>query len=207
MKYLVSSITAVVMSFSTYASSIDFDYVELGYIQTDFDVSGFVKPKGIILQASKQFSNWYITGSYSNQEDEMRDIFAYDDIIENITVDYELSRFTLGGGYVYSIDDTTSLDFSAQVGQFKVESTYNQFSDSDTTDVILTHAQIRHLISDKFEVSAVVGFERFDDEESENNFVYGVGSRYYFTDQFSIGAYYKDADEFNDISINARYNF
>ena len=67
--------TVDVKSFSSFANTLNFDHVEVGYLQTDFDISGFVEPKGFNVVASKQFENWYITGSYSNQQDEMRETF------------------------------------------------------------------------------------------------------------------------------------
>ncbi|AIY67418.1 outer membrane protein [Pseudoalteromonas piratica] len=208
MKYIFSGIAVSILSFSSFANTLNFNHVEVGYLQTDFDISGFVEPKGFNLVASKQFENWYITGSYANQQDEMRETFTYGDYSETFTVDFDFSRYSFGGGYIYPINESTTLDFSAQLGQFKVKSSYNDMgSDSDTTDTFFTHAQIRHLLSDQFEVNALVGYERLHDDESENNFVYRVGAQYYFTNQFSVGLSYKDADEFNDIGISARYSF
>jgi hypothetical protein len=208
MKYIISSIAASVLSFSSFANTLNFDHVEVGYLQTDFDISGFVEPKGFNVVASKQFKNWYITGSYSNQQDEMRETFSFGDFSETVAIDFDLSRYSFGGGYIYPINEITMLDFSAQLGQFKAKSAYNNMaSDSDTTDTLFTHAQIRHLLSDQFEVNAMVGFERFHDDESENNFVYRVGTQYYFTNQFSVGLSYIDADEFKDIGFTVRYSY
>ena len=208
MKYIFSGIAASILSFSSFATTLNFDHVEVGYLQTDFEPSGFVEPKGFNVVASKQFENWYITGSYANQQDESRETFTYGNFSETYTIDFDVSRYSFGGGYIYPINENTMLDFSAQLGQFKIKSSYNNMgSDSDTADTLFSYAQIRHLLSDQFEVNALVGFERFHDDESENNFVYRVGAQYYFTNQISVGLSYKDADEFTDLGITARYSY
>ncbi len=139
-------------------------------------------------------------------------------------VDLDITRFELGLGYIYSLSDRTNLDFSAKIGQlkfevdssFSVEETYqdyvlesysDSYSDSETADILSANVQIRHLITDSFEINGGVGYERLHDEESENNAVFHVGANYAFTPAWLVSASYRDANDYSDISLAVRYNF
>ncbi|MCO6356548.1 outer membrane beta-barrel protein [Pseudoalteromonas shioyasakiensis] len=221
-------------------SPLSYDYVEAGYKKTEIDDIDELSLKGFGFSFSKQFAeNWYVTGHYSILNDDLtsRSDFSgsgvYDsnnnylgDTLVSYSYDYDIdmTRYEIGLGYIYSLSDRTKVDFSAKIGQLKIESdfdfkevvsyqdqTFNSFSqsgsDSETADILSANAQIRHLLTDSFEINAGVGYERLHDEESENNAVFHVGANYAFTPAWLISASYRDANDYSDLALSVRYNF
>ncbi len=221
-------------------SPLSYDFVEAGYKKTEIDDLDELSLKGYGFNFSKQFAeNWYVTGHYSILNDDFtsRSDFSgsgvYDsnnnylgDTLVSYSYDYDIdmTRYEIGLGYIYSLSDRTKVDFSAKIGQLKIESdfdfkevvsyqdqTFNSFSqsgsDSETADILSANAQIRHLLTDSFEINGGVGYERLHDEESENNAVFHVGANYAFTPAWLVSASYRDANDYSDISLAVRYNF
>ena len=221
-------------------SPLSYDYVEAGYKKTEIDDIDELSLKGFGFSFSKQFAeNWYVTGHYSILNDDLtsRSDFSgsgvYDsnnnylgDTLVSYSYDYDIdmTRYEIGLGYIYSLSDRTKVDFSAKIGQLKIESdfdfkevvsyqdqVFNSFSEnhsnSETADILSANAQIRHLLTDSFEINAGVGYERLHDEESENNAVFHVGANYAFTPAWLISASYRDANDYSDLALSVRYNF
>ncbi len=114
---------------------------------------------------------------------------------------------SLGGGYIQPLSSTTNLDYSLHLGQIKTKATSFGESDSDTTDTLFAQAQLRHLITPSVELNGAIGYERLHDDESENNLVLKAGLQYFFNNEVSVAAHYRNADEYSDITLTARYNF
>ncbi|GKW54334.1 hypothetical protein NCCP2140_33870 [Pseudoalteromonas sp. NCCP-2140] len=221
-------------------SPLSYDYVEAGYKKTEIDEIDELSLKGFGFNFSKQFAeNWYVSGNYSILNDDLtsRSNFSgsgvYDsnnnylgDTLVSYSYDYDIdmTRYEIGLGYIYSLSDRTKVDFSAKIGQLKIESdfdfkevvsyqdqVFNSFSEnhsnSETADILSANAQIRHLLTDSFEINAGVGYERLHDEESENNAVFHVGANYAFTPAWLISASYRDANDYSDLALSVRYNF
>lgn len=203
MKLLALGIVTA-LSFSANAAQLNYDFIEAGYIQTDIDAISIVDPKGFVLAGSKQVNdNWYMSGHYASQSDEVRDTVYFYDQSATITVDVDFTRFALGAGYIYSLSNETKIDYSVHLGQIEADVS----GDSDSTDTLTLNAQVRHLVNPSFELSAGLGFERLHDDESENSAVVNAGAQYYFNNQFSVKAQYRNADEYSDILLVARYSF
>ena len=221
-------------------SPLSYDYVEAGYKKTEIDDLDELSLKGVGFNISKQFAeNWYVTGHYSILNDdvtatnEFNGSGVYDsndnylgDTVIAYTFDYDvdMTRYEIGLGYIYSLSDRTKVDFSAKIGQLKIETdlnvkevvsyqdqVFNSFSEnhsnSETADILSANAQIRHLLTESFEVNAGVGYERLHNEESENNAVFHVGANYAFTSAWLVSASYRDANDYSDIALSVRYNF
>ena len=260
MKYAV--IAGVLSLFSITAAAnqtslLSYDYVEVGYAKTDIksydktdvDSSGAPSYGGYIINLSKLFSgNWYFTGLYSqssadysyvgkNWSSPWPDGTYSRDVIDTYSrvIDIELTRYSLGFGYIQHFSRETSVDYALKYGKskikteetlihrlesdgkvFDVSKTY--YEDSETADSFEVTAQIRHLLTEQFEVNAGVGYERLHgvgagyvrlhDEESENNLLLKAGINYAVTDKITFAASYSYTDEYADIATaTLRYYF
>lgn len=140
------------------------------------------------------------------------------------TLDTEVTRIELGAGYIQQLSAVTNVDYSINLGKLKystdfqaiVEERFNgqvfssseeDYSDSNSADILSANIQIRHLLTDKFEVNAGLGYERLHDEESDNNLVLKAGFNYTLTEKAILGASYRYVDEYADIAATLRYYF
>ena len=151
------------------------------------------------------------------------------------TTDMSLTRYNVGFGYIQHFSRETSVDYALKYGKSKVnteetfvhrlESDGNVFDvsktnneRSETADSYEVTVQIRHLLTEQFEVNAGVGYERLHgvgtgyvrlhDAESENNFLLKAGINYAVTDKVTFAASYSYTDEYADIATAAfRYYF
>ncbi|CAM3993521.1 MULTISPECIES: outer membrane beta-barrel protein [Pseudoalteromonas] len=260
MKYAVIAGALSLFSITAAAnqtSLLSYDYVEVGYAKTDIksydktdvDRSGAPSYGGYIINLSKQFSeNWYFTGSYSqssadysyvakNLSSPLPDGTYSSDVIDTYSsvIDMELTRYSLGFGYIQHFSRETSVDYALKYGKSKIkteetlihrlESDGNVFDvskkyyeDSETADSFEITAQIRHLLTEQFEVNAGFGYERLHgvgagyvrlhDEESENNLLLKVGLSYAVTEKITFAASYSYTGEYADIAAaTLRYYF
>lgn len=139
-------------------------------------------------------------------------------------LDAEFTRLELSAGYIQRLSAVTNLDYSINLGRLKystdfinlVEERFNgqvfsssesAYSDSDSADILSANVQVRHLVTDKFEVNAGLGYERLHDEESDNNVVLKAGFNYTLTEKAILGASYRYVDEYADIAVTLRYYF
>ena len=249
MKYTVLAGALSLFSITAAAnqtSFLSYDYIEVGYTRTDIksndkmdvDRSGAPSYGGYIINLSKQFSeNWYFTGSYSQSSADYSSVAKYlspplpdgtysSDVIDTYSsvIDMELTRYSLGFGYIQHFSDVTSFDYALNYGQLKVKSdaailyerefagdvfysSKSSYNSSDTSDVFAINAQVRHLLTSKFEVNAGVGYERLHDDESDNNLVLKAGLNYAITQRINLAASYRYVDEYADITATLRYYF
>ena len=139
-------------------------------------------------------------------------------------LDAEFTRLELSAGYIQRLSAVTNLDYSINLGRLKystdfinlVEERFNgqvfsssesAYSDSDSADILSANVQVRHLVTDKFEVNAGLGYERLHDEESDNNVVLKAGFNYTLTEKAILGASYRYVDEYADIAATLRFYF
>lgn len=243
MKYAVIAGALALASTPTFATEqltpLSYDYVELGYTVTSIDEVDDLSFAGYMATFSKQFAeSWYVKGLYSQVSDDISDtdtfnggrVYYGNEYVGDSQytyfdkLDVELTRYEIGVGYIHAISDVTSIDFSAQYGQFKFTtettvfeediyednvfySNESRYSDSETADILSLNAQVRHLLSDSFEVNAGIGYERLHDEQSDNSVVLKAGANYFFTPSFSVAGFYRQLSDYNDIALTARYNF
>ncbi|MFU2510358.1 hypothetical protein [Pseudoalteromonas sp. ASV78] len=139
-------------------------------------------------------------------------------------LDVEFTRLELSAGYIQHLSAVTNVDYSINLGKLKystdfkaiVEERFNGqvfssseegYSDSNSAEILAANVQVRHLVTDKFEVNAGIGYERLHDEESDNNLVLKAGFNYTLTEKAILGASYRYVDEYADITATLRYYF
>lgn len=229
------SITAV----ANQASSLSYDYVEVGYAKTDVDGLDELSFDGYVVKLSKQLGdNWYLTGLYASTADETlysesenyRNIYQNDELVGTSTLnlkrelDAELTRIEFGAGYIQQLSAVTNIDYSINLGKLKYttdlkitdEETFEGMvlsfseygnSDSNSAEILAANVQVRHLLTEQFEVNAGLGYERLHDDESDNNLVLQAGFNFALTDKAILGASYRYVDEYADIAATLRYYF
>ncbi|MGS0537281.1 outer membrane beta-barrel protein [Pseudoalteromonas sp. SaAl2] len=212
--------------------------------KTDPDSPMYSGYDGYVINLSKQLSeNWYVTGSYSQSRVDYSSTTTFTPLpggsnmtgSYHETTDMSLTRFNVGFGYIQLFSRETSVDYALKYGKSKVETeeTFVQRLESDgnffdvskgyterseTADSFEVTAQIRHLLTEQFEVNAGISYERLHgvgagyvrlhDAESENNLLLKAGINYAVTDKITFAASYSYTDEYADIAAAAfRYYF
>ena len=207
------SITAV----ANETAGLSYDYVKLSK-----QVSSNWYLTGLYASTSDDLSN--------SVSEDYRDIFQNGEYVGTSQLytegklDAEFTRLELSAGYIQRLSAVTNLDYSINLGRLKystdfinlVEERFNgqvfsssesAYSDSDSADILSANVQVRHLVTDKFEVNAGLGYERLHDEESDNNVVLKAGFNYTLTEKAILGASYRYVDEYADIAATLRYYF
>lgn len=215
--------------------------------KTDPDSPRYSGYDGYVINLSKQLSeNWYVTGSYSQSRVDYSSTTRFSPLPDGThpsnmtdsyheTTDMSLTRYNVGFGYIQHFSRETSVDYALKYGKSKIkteetlvhrlESDGNVFDvsktnyeRSETADSYEVTAQIRHLLTEQFEVNAGVGYERLHgvgagyvrlhDAESENNLLLKAGINYAVTDKITFAVSYSYTDKYADIAAAAfRYYF
>lgn len=166
---------------------------------------------------------------YSESEN-YRNIYQNDELVGTSTLnlkrelDAELTRIEFGAGYIQQLSAVTNIDYSINLGKLKYTTdlkitdeetfegmvlSFSEYGDSDSNsaEILAANVQVRHLLTEQFEVNAGIGYERLHDEESDNNLVLKAGVNYTLTEKAILGASYRYVDEYADIAATLRYYF
>lgn len=166
---------------------------------------------------------------YSESED-YRNIYQSGELVGTSTLNFEreldaeIERIELSAGYIQQLSSVTNIDYSINLGKLKYttdlkitgEETFEGMvlsvseygdSESNSADILSANVKLRHLLTDKFEVNAGIGYERLHDDESDNNLVLQAGFNFALTEKAILGASYRYVDEYADIAATLRYYF
>ncbi|MBE0377412.1 hypothetical protein [Pseudoalteromonas prydzensis] len=166
---------------------------------------------------------------YSESEN-YRNIYQNDELVGTSTLnlkrelDAELTRIEFGAGYIQQLSAVTNIDYSINLGKLKYTTdlkitdeetfegmvlSFSEYGDSDSNsaEILAANVQVRHLLTEQFEVNAGLGYERLHDDESDNNLVLQAGFNFALTDKAILGASYRYVDEYADIAATLRYYF
>jgi hypothetical protein len=178
------------------ADSPDWNYVEGGYIKTEVDSSGDLD--GWELTGSWSFRDRvYVRGSYAKQDED------FDAILQ----DLELDTLSLGGGFIWSLRDSTDLygelsyeNWSVELGGFNGE----DFDRDDNGYRVAICG--RSVVWRGLELNAELGrIDVGDIIDSETYF--RLGAVYTFGKGFGIGASYQEIDDLEIVRFSLRYAF
>jgi outer membrane protein with beta-barrel domain len=168
-------------------SQFSYSYVEIGYDEIDYEVSGAgdIDGDGLTLSGSYELTDdWHVFASYGTFD---------------LDFGIDLDTWVIGAGYVYPIRNDVDIygrvlyiDSSVDVGPF-----------SDDDDGLGVQGRIRYRVSDEFEVEG--GLQYIDVADSDTSLQ--ASARYYFTDDFSVGLGVTFGGDSDGIGINARLAF
>lgn len=203
------------------------DYIEIGYTKLKIDGISAIKPSGYGFTLNKGFKNLYFTAGYHTSDDSFKNSNSYEDGYykqsENNNTTITFSQTEIGLGKIFKISETSNIDVIGYYTKFKVKSKMSgnysyedtsgnrenwSYSDkeSDSASVYTVEA-VHDKIFGKINTRIGLGFERFQDEESENNLIYLAEIGYAFTDNISTNVKYRNADEYRTLSAYIKYNF
>ncbi len=186
LKAMTASLFLAALPLASHAKDMSYSYVELGWLQTDIEgVSG--NPDGFGLRGSIGFAEHYFGfAEYSNQSLSGAD----------------LDLITVGLGGRYGLSD--NMDLVGRAGWFKVDASGPGGSFDD--DGYLVSAGVRGQVGDSVELEGSVIYTDVGGSGGDDTAV-AVGGRYYFTENFALGAEYQHASDSSTILLGGRYSF
>ena len=173
---------ALIASFplNALADGPDWQYVEGGYTQLDFDDNDSFDPDGVVISGTYLTTpNVYVTGDYRMTEEGR----------------FDLDMLTLGAGYRLPINATTDAYFGANFERLDTS--------GDDENGYSINAGIRSMLTRQFELSGELGYYDVVDGEATVK----VAANYYFNTDWAVGASYEMIDDLNIMSLTARYSF
>ncbi|XQF92615.1 outer membrane beta-barrel protein [Pseudoalteromonas espejiana] len=189
-KIAILLFTAAVASPAALAESPNFNYVSAGYLDGDIDgddADGWTFDGSTLLG-----ENFFLSGQYQT-------VGNSDD-----GVDVDFNWLSAGLGYRTAISASTDFYGLVTYENVEVEASYRGSSISDDENGYGLSVGVRSMVSDNIELDGRLGYIDIADE-SETSFT--VGARYYFNNNFSLGANYTTLDELDLVGLTARYSF
>jgi hypothetical protein len=171
----------------TPSQPFSYNYVELAYDESDFDLGfgGDLDGDGLTLSGSFEINeDWHAYASFANA-----------DLNGGIDVD----TWAIGGGYRYPLRD--DVDIYGRILYLSSDVDVGPFGADD--DGLGLQARIRFRVSDEFEVEG--GIQHMDINDSDTSLQ--AMARYHFTENFSAGIALTFAGDTDSFGINARYSF
>ena len=169
-------------------NGMSYSYVEAAYIDTEIEVgSTDVDGDGIGLTGSAALNDTvFLTASYGTQDFD----FGID-----------LDQWSVGVGAHTPLSDSVDLVGSISYVDAEVDTSFGSADD----DGYLLTAGVRAQVAPNVELEGGISFIDLDESGDETALVFG--GRYYFTEQFAVGAGVSIADDTTGWNIGARLEF
>ena len=194
------ALTAAAASF-TYASELNYTYVEVGYLDTEVDDSGIdIDIDGFGISGSVAIGDtFFVTAAYVDQDGDGSDRFLSD-------FDAEGEQFSVGLGAHWALSD--SIDIVGTVSYIDVEAEIDVpgfGSVSADDDGFGLGIGLRGKAGDAIELEG--GLQYVDLDDSGDDTAIFLEGRYYFSDNFAAGVGVSFSDDETSWEIGARYEF
>lgn len=164
---------------AVFAASPDFNYVEGGYTELEFDNSNF-EPDGIKVSGSASVSkNLFLNGSYSDASD---------------GADY--NQLSLGLGYRVAANSNTDVYGIVSYEELEI-------GKSDDNGYGLT-AGVRSFVTANIELDG--GLSYIDIDNNDETFL-NLGASYYITPVAAVNLAYRTSDDIDMLTLSGRYSF
>lgn len=184
-KVALGSLMLALTPLAAQADDMSYSYIDLGYVETDID--GAPTADGFGVRGSVGFADsLFVFGEYSNQD------------LAGIDID----QFVVGLGGHYGLTD--AMDLVGRVGYVDAEASAGGFSVS--VDGFLVSAGLRGQVSDAFELEGRVDYVDLGDDGGDDTAL-AIAGRYFFTDQFALGAEFSTSDDANAYFVGVRWSF
>lgn len=171
------------------ATDLNYDYVEVGYAEVDFDdfdedLTGFYI-RGSFLLAEQI----YLFGGYADGETDSFNAFDGRGRLES-------TGYTLGVGYRYGVGNQTDFTFGAAFERAEIEGKGGlSFLGSDSENGYSLSVGLRHLVTPQVELGANVAYVDIGDDDT----ILTLGGLFHITELVAVGLAYfvgSDADGF-----------
>ncbi|NVK56608.1 MAG: hypothetical protein HWE26_13420 [Alteromonadaceae bacterium] len=190
--------TLLTFSHVTFAESLSYDFVQLGFVDNQMAGLEEFEQTGPEIQFSATvFENVFVKGRYRNVDDSITGQNGLKHTVEE-------RNWQFGVGYVFNINPQTNIDTSVNVGRFAIDldtGTEIQRGDSNHHSIA---ANVRQMLTSNVELSGGLEWQFW--EGSLEQKAYQLGAMYHYSD-LSFGAQYTKYSDFGTCSIFARYAF
>lgn len=186
---VVATSAILLLAGTAQAAELSYDYLELGWVNTDIDVPGAGDVDG---------DGFGIGGSYAIT-DNVHVFAGYQTVDLDFGVD--LNALQIGAGYNRSIAPGT--DFVGQLAYVDGEIDTN-IGDFDDSGFGLS-AGLRHVFTPQVQAGASINYVDLDESGDETSFQ--VRGEYFFTDEFSAGLSLEFGDDTTTWIIGGRFYF
>ncbi len=190
---VLGSMAALTLSANVFAADeLSYTWVEANYLETELDDDdGDLDGDGLGLSGSFAFTeNLHGFASYSDQEFDL-----------DIAPDVSFEMLDIGAGVNFPLNP--GLDIIGTLSYLDVQASAGGASADDNGYRL--GAALRGRVASKLELTGGISYIDLDD--SGDDTTYGVGGRYYFTDNFALGANADFADDQMTWTLGARYDF
>ncbi len=188
MKFMNATLTSLLLAavpLAAQADAMSYSYIDLGYLETNLDNGPTADGFGV--RGSAAFAdNFFVFGEYANQD------------LQGIDID----QFAVGlGGH---LDLSETVDLVGRIGYLDAEASAGGFSVS--VDGYLVSAGVRGRVVEDLELEGHVIHRDLGSQGGDDTSV-AIGGRYFFTDQFAVGAEFDLADDADTILAGVRISF
>ena len=189
MKFLnamTAGLMLAALPLASHAEDMNYSFVDLDWIQTDIDgVSS--SADGFALRGSVGFAEQFFAfAEYSNQSVSGGDV----------------DQIAVGLGGHYGLSD--NLDLVGRAGWLNVDASGSGSGFDD--DGYLLSAGLRGKVGTSVELEASVIYTDLGGSNGDDT-AFAVAGRYYFTENFAVGAEYQEGSDSSTILLGGRYSF
>lgn len=215
-KQLALAVVLATASFGATADELSYNYVDLGYQQSDIDDLG--DGDGAVVNASVALGeSLHLFGSYARQSAEER--LFIEDLDDTATLDIDINTYRIGLGYNHAFNERLDLVVRGAYERQHFDVSIADIGSGDgKADGYSAEVGVRGLLADRFEGWAMAGYadvgsinvegESIDGDEGDDDQVYGrLGAQFKFNDTWGIVGETRLSDDYNQYSIGLRASF
>lgn len=171
------------------AEGLSYSYLEGAYVNTDID--GFNDElDGFALRGSFEITDQvFMFAGYSNQSTSI------------VGTDVDFEQMGIGIGYAWPI--STTADIFGRVGYVQAEADAGGFEIDD--DGYQLGVGLRGRVAEQFELEGALNYTDLSDSGDDTSF--GIGGRWFFTEQFALGLEAEFGDDVTTYGVGVRWNF
>lgn len=170
-----------------------YDYVQLGYVDAEYDEINMFELGGFQFEGSFEFSDQFFT------QFQYRDL---DDSAGGIKLDEQQWKF--GAGYFVPLTSQTTWDVMVNYGELDVDGASPFGSVSGSTDYYGFETNVRHQFNNNAEIFAGVEWQDWD--LGDNQTGYNLGMMYH-ANVFTFGVEYSKFSDSDELMGFVRYRF
>ena len=186
LKAMTAGAMLAALPLASHADPMSYSFVDLGYVETDIDgISS--NADGFALRGSAGFAEHY---------------FAFAEYSSQSLAGFDLDVTTVGLGGHYGLSD--NLDLVGRAGWLNVDASGGGGA-SASEDGYLVSAGLRGKLGDKIELDGSVIYSDLGGGNGDDTAV-AVGGRYFFTDNFAVGAEYQQGNDSSTILAGVRFS-